>query len=163
MQPETVLPPTENGASAPGVNGYAAPVPGDLMSSATGAAGALAGWAMSSISRKVRGVPPTHTSPTILMWYLGAAHDNRPLHRDRFDAFARYTFTWTQHIGPIKYLDLHPRLVRFHVSGTPASSIGVLCSGSKHHVQTRCSNERQRTRTGGKEDEPGRCTRGRDG
>lgn len=54
MQPETVLPPTENGASAPGVNGYAAPVPGDLMSSATGAAGALAGWAMSSISRKVR-------------------------------------------------------------------------------------------------------------
>ena len=59
MQPETMLTPTENGASAPGVNGYATPVPGDLMSSATGAAGALAGWAMSSISRKVGATPPT--------------------------------------------------------------------------------------------------------
>ena len=85
MQPETMLTPTENGASAPGVNGYATPVPGDLMSSATGAAGALAGWAMSSISRKVGAVPPTF--PTNLIWCLDADHNHRPLLHDRFDTF----------------------------------------------------------------------------
>src|SRR5258706_8363068 len=145
MQPETMLPPTENGASAPGANGYATPVPGDLMSSATGAAGALAGWAMSSISRKVGAVPPTF--PTFLMWCLDAAHYNRPLLHDRFDTGNRYSLTWTQHIGPTKFLDHHPHLVRFHFGGTDPHSTGADCSGFGHHVQTCCSIERQRSGT----------------
>ena len=160
-QPETMLPPTENGASAPGVNGYAAPLPGDLMSSATGAAGALAGWAMSSIGRKVGASPPTRTS-TILICYSGAAHDTRPHHHDRLDTSPRYTFIWTRHIGPIRCPQYHPRLLRFHVGGARPSPTGVHCPGSGHRVQTWC-NKGQGSGTWCEEGDLGRCTCGGDG
>jgi hypothetical protein len=79
----------------------------------------LAGWAMSSISRKVRVIPPTFP-PQILMWCLGAAHDNRPLLRDRLDTFDRHSLTRTRALGPTKCLEPTTRHLHPHLDSTSA-------------------------------------------